>query len=184
MAANWIPSNNRAGIQPIQTTNGALPSQYQTGQTQLFGQAHQLGEIITGLDANGTFGGAEFIYLEGVTNTVVGMLVTYDPLNMTTTLVPNTASQNNPVAVAMSANVGSQFGWYQISGVATIKKSAAKISPASKVAVSATAGRVLGGSTAGKMVMNAISVNAATVASATSTVSVLIQRPFMEPVAT
>src|SRR5581483_4819760 len=115
---------------------------------------------------------------------VVGSLVSYDPLNGTTTLVPNTASLNNPVAVAMSANLKTQYGWYQIAGVATIKKNATKISPASKVSVSSTAGRVVGGSVAGKQILNAISVNAATVASATSTVTVLIQRPFMEPVAT
>jgi len=180
--SNFIPVENREGIQPIAQTNAALPSQYQTGQSQFFGQAHPLGTIVKAYDA--TLGEGEFIYLAGVSSTVVGSLVSYDPLNGTTTLVPNTASLNNPVAVAMSANLKTQYGWYQIAGVATIKKNATKISPASKVSVSSTAGRVVGGSVAGKQILNAISVNAATVASATSTVTVLIQRPFMEPVAT
>lgn len=184
MAANWTPVENRAGIQPIAQSNAALPSQYQTGQSQLFGQAHPLGTIVRAYDANNTLGEGEFIYLEGLSGTLVGYLVYYNNLAGTTTLVPNTASTNYPCAVAMSANGKGAFGWYQITGVATILKSAAKISPTAKVAISSTAGRVLGGSTAGKQVMNAISVNAATVASGTSTVQVLIDRPFMEPIGT
>lgn len=184
MAANWTPVENRLGIQPIAQTNTALPSQYQTGQSQEFGQAHPLGTILRAYDANNVEGEGEFIYLAGVSATAVGSLVTYNNLGATSTLVPNTASQNVPVAVAMSANIKGNFGWYQIAGNAVILKTAVKVSPASKVAISATAGRVLAGSTAGKQIMNAISVNAATVASATSTVTVQINRPFMEPVAT
>lgn len=180
--SNFIPVENRIGIQPIGQTNVATPSQYQTGQSQAFGQAHPLGTIVRAEDA--TLGEGEFIYLAGVSATAVGSLVTYNNLGSTSTLVPNTASQNVPVAVAMSANIKGNFGWYQIAGNAVILKTAVKVSPASKVAISATAGRILAGSTAGKQVMNAISVNAATVASATSTVTVQINRPFMEPVAT
>lgn len=180
--SNFIPVENRIGIQPIAQTNGALPSQYQVGQSQLFGQAHPLGTIVRAYDA--TLGEGEFIYLKGVASTVVGSLVEYDPVNATTTLAPNTGKLGNPVAVAMSANVANQFGWYQIAGVAVIKKNATKINPASKIAVSSTAGSVVGGSVAGAAVFNAISVNAATVASATGTVNVLIQRPFLEPIAT
>jgi|SRR5581483_5160210 len=145
-----------------------------------------VGFVCRGIDtASSKTGGGEFIYLPGVASNIVGALVTYNPLGNTTTLVTNTASLGWPVAVSMTANTATtSYSWYQIAGVATIKKTAIKISPTSKIAVSGTAGRVLGGSTAGKMVLNAISVNAATVASATSTVQVLIQRPFMEPVAT
>ena len=184
MAANWTPVENRLGIQPIAQSNAALPSQYQTGQSQEFGQAHPLGTIVRAYDANNTLGEGEFIYLAGCSSTAVGNLVYYNNLAGSTTIVPNTASTNYPVAVAMSANVKGQYGWYQITGVATILKTATKVSPSQKVAISSTAGRILGGSTAGKQVLNAISVNAATVASATSTVQVLIDRPFMESVAT
>jgi hypothetical protein len=180
--SNFIPVENREGIQPIGQTNAALPSQYQVGQSASFGQNHPLGTIIRAEDA--TLGEGEFIYLTGAANTVVGMLVTYNNLAGTTTAVPNTASQNVPVAVAMSANVASQFGWYQIAGIATITKTATKINPAAKLAISATAGSVIGGSTAGKMIMNCITVNAATVASATGTIQATINRPFMEPVGT
>lgn len=180
--SNFIPVENRLGIQPIAQTNAALPSQYQVGQSDSFGQAHPLGTIVKAYDT--TLGEGEFIYLAGVSSTAVGSLVSYNPLAGTTTLSPNTASTNLPVAVAMSANLKTQYGWYQIAGVAVILKTAVKITPAEKVALSATAGRILGGSTAGKQVFNAISVNAATVASATSTVQVLIQRPFLEPIGT
>lgn len=164
----WVPTENRTGIQPIAVSSTT--------------QNHQLGEIIRALDGTGVQGGGEFIYLEGVANTVVGMLVTYDPVAGTTTLVPSNTAQGNPLAVAMSANVASQFGWYQVAGAALIKKTAVKITPGSKLAISATAGRVFATSTAGKAVWNAISVGA-TVASATSTVTALIQRPFAEPIA-
>lgn len=145
-----------------------------------------VGTVIRGVDTASTkTGGGEFIYLAGVTGTVVGSLVSYNPLGNTTTLSPTAASSGLPVAVAMAANATKTgYSWYQIAGVATIKKTAVKVNPSVKVAVSGTAGRVLAGSTAGKGLCNAISVNVATVASATSTVQVLIQRPFLELVAT
>jgi hypothetical protein len=178
----YTPVENREGIQPIAVTNLALPSQYQVGQSVFFGQAHPLGTIVRAYDP--TLGEGEFIYLKGVVNTVVGSLVEYDPVNGTTTLVPSTASLGNPLAVAMSANVAGQFGWYQIAGAAVIKKTAVKVSPNVRLFISATAGRVTSTLSAGKGVWNAITVNAATVASATSTITALIQRPFAEPVAT
>jgi hypothetical protein len=180
--SNFIPVENREGIQPIAQTNAALPSQYQVGQSVSFGQVHPLGTIIRAYDA--TLGEGEFIYLEGVASTVVGTLVTYNNLAGTTTFVPNTAGQNAPVAVAMSANVANQFGWYQIAGVATISKTATKVSPGVVLSISATAGSVAGGCVAGKKVINAVSVNAATVASGVATIQAQIDRPFMDPVAT
>jgi hypothetical protein len=145
-----------------------------------------VGTIARGVDAaSSKTGGAEFIYLPGVASNIVGALVSYNPLGNTVTLSPTGASTGLPLAVSMTANTATtSYSWYQISGVATIKKTAVKVSPTNKLALSGTAGRVLGGSTAGKMLMNCISVNAATVASATSTVQALIQRPFAEPIAT
>lgn len=183
--SNFIPVENRLGIQPIAQTNAALPSTYQTGQTQAFGQAHPLGTIVKAYDTASSLGEGEFIYLAGVASTVVGTLVTYNNNGQTTTLVPNTASQNVPVAVAMSANVASQFGWYQISGVARIKRvTGSATNPATKLSISSTAGSVQGGSVAGKQIMNCISANTATVASAATNILATINRPFMEPVAT
>jgi hypothetical protein len=146
----------------------------------------QVGFTCRGIDtASSKTGGSEFIYLPGVASNIVGALVSFNPLTSVVTLATNTTKQGLPVAVSMTANTATtSYSWYQVAGVAVIKKTAIKVSPISKIAVSATAGRVLAGSTAGAMLFNAISVNAATVASATSTVQVYIQRPFLEPIAT
>lgn len=176
--SNFIPVENRLGIQPISQVNGALPSTYQTGQSQAFGQAHPLGTIVRATDA--ALGEGEFIYLEGVASTVVGSLVVYNNSAGTTTLAPNTAHLAEPVAVAMSACTAGNFGWYQIGGVASIKKTAVKVSPNVPIFLSATAGRIFPTAASGKQILNAITVNAATVASATSTVLVQINRPFAQ----
>jgi len=145
----------------------------------------QVGFIVRGVDSASGQGAGEFIYLPGVASNIVGAVVSYNPLTPTCTLATNTTKQGLPLAVSMTANTTTtSYSWYQIAGVATIKKTAVKITPTEKVAISGTAGRVLGGSTAGVTLWNSISVNAATVASATSTVQVLIQRPFLPPIAT
>jgi hypothetical protein len=176
--SNFVPVENRLGIQSIGSTNAALPSQYQTGQSQAFGQAHPLGTIIRAYDA--TLGEGEFIYLLGVASTAVGNLVIYDATTFQTTLSPNTANEAAPVAVAMSANVAGQFGWYQISGLATILKTAVQATPQLPIFQSATAGRIFVTSTAGKQILNARAANLTTVTSTTSTLVVLINRPAMQ----
>lgn len=145
-----------------------------------------VGFTVRGTDtASSKTGGGEFIYLPGVASNVVGATVSYNPLGNTTTLTVNAIRQGLPVAVSMSANTATtSYSWYQIAGVATIKKTAVKISPAVRLFQSGTAGKVFATSTAGVAICNCISVNAATVASATSTVQALIQRPFLEPFGT
>lgn len=157
----FTPTNNLLGIQPIALTSTV--------------QNHPEGMIVNAVDT--TYGGGEFIYLKGVASTVVGSLVTYDPVNHTTTLAPSTANLAQPLAVAMSANVASQWGWYQIAGAAVIKKTAVKVSPNVALFLSGTAGRIMSTVASGKEVLNCRSVNAATVLSATSTITALVQRP-------
>lgn len=77
-------------------------------------QNHRLGKIVRASD--GTNEG-EFIYLSGVTSTVVGSWVTYNLDDGSTTLT--VANAIGPVAVAMSINVTSSYGWYQIQGKAS-----------------------------------------------------------------
>jgi hypothetical protein len=94
-----------------------------------------------------------------------------------TTLAPNTANLAQPLAVSMSANVTTtKWSWYQIDGVAVIKKTATKVNPNVAVFLSATAGRIMSTIATGKQILAARSNNAATIASATSTVTVLINR--------
>ncbi len=151
----------------------------ETSTTQL----HPLGAIIRATDnaTSSNLGSGEFIYLLGVASTVVGSLVTYSATTFQTTLSPtNATSDGYPLAVAMSANVASQYGWYQISGLAVIKKTAVSVSPATGLWLSGTAGRVYVTASAGKGIVGARSANLATVASATSTITALINRPSIE----
>jgi hypothetical protein len=122
----------------------------------------------------------EFIYLKGVASTVVGSLVVYNPSTTTTALAPNTANLGQPVAVAMSANVAAQYGWYQIGGVATVKKTAVAVSPNVRLFISGTTGRLMPTVATGKQVLNARSANVASVTTTTSTVLVSINRPFVQ----
>ncbi len=78
-------------------------------------QNHALGSIVFADDA--TLGEGEFIYLKGAASTAIGSWVLYEPDDFSTTLL--TANMIGPVAVAMSACVASEFGWYQISGKAS-----------------------------------------------------------------
>lgn len=79
---------------------------------------HPLGTIVRAKDP--TYGEGEFIYLLGVANTAVGFTVEYDTAfaSALSTLI---VESPRPLAVAMSASVASQWGWYQISGEAVMK---------------------------------------------------------------
>lgn len=137
-----------------------------------------LGTIARGVDP--TLGQAEFIYLLGVSGTVVGLLVSYNATTYQTTVLPSTANLSTPVAVAMSANVGAQYGWYQLTGLATVKKTAVKADPAvnaQRVYISATVGRIMQTSAAGKNILGMSRANLTTVTSTTSTVICLLNRP-------
>ncbi len=137
-----------------------------------------MGTIVQGKDS--TYGSGRFIYLKGVTSTVVGLVVSYNQLTGATTHVPSTANLGVPLAVAMSACTTGLYGWYQIGGAAVIKKTAVKVSPAVKLYISGTAGRLMSTAASGKQVLELITNNAATVLSATSTITALIQYPFAQ----
>lgn len=62
------------------------------------------------------YGDGEFIYLKGVASTVAGSWVTFFQDDNSTVLLA--ANAIGPVAIAMSANVANQYGWYQIYGKA------------------------------------------------------------------
>src|SRR5690348_11164155 len=77
-------------------------------------QNHPLGTIVRAVDP--TYGEGEFIYLLGAGSTAVRDWVSYNSDDWTTTRLA--ANAIGPVGVAMSANVASQYGWYQIGGKA------------------------------------------------------------------
>ena len=137
-----------------------------------------LGGVIRAFDP--TYGEGEFIMLVGVASTVVGSLVTYNTTTYQTALSPNTANLAQPVAVAMSANTAGTFGWYQIEGLAVVKKTAVAVNVGVPVYQSATTGRVMPTAASGKQVLGARSANLATVAATVSTIIVSINRPHMQ----
>lgn len=77
---------------------------------------HNLGKIISGADP--VYGEGKFIYLQGIGSTGIGDGVVYDSAFLTTRSV---AASRGQFAVALSANVASQYGWYQIQGLAVVK---------------------------------------------------------------
>jgi DNA-binding transcriptional regulator LsrR (DeoR family) len=168
MAINYVPSTPELGIQPI-------------GAVSVTVKNHPLGTIVKAFDA--TNGEGEFVYAPGVASNIVGALVTWNPVAKTTTIVTNTAKLGWPVAVSMAANTSaSSYSWYQIGGVAQIKKTAIVAGIASRLYISGTAGAVFVTSTAGKMIQGALTVNS--VASAATFTLALISRPCMEGIAT
>lgn len=87
-------------------------------------QAHPLGTTTKGIDT-GTlqYGPGIFIYLKGATSTAAGDAVVYDVVAGTTTRT--VAASVGPVAIAMSANVASQYGWYMVVGTAPVATASA-----------------------------------------------------------
>lgn len=133
-----------------------------------------LGLIVQAADP--VYGVGEFIYLRGVANTVVGSWVTYNLDDGSTTLLaPNAIG---PVAVAMSANVANQFGWYQISGKAVGLALAGFVDNAN-VYATATAGSVDDAVVAGDRVKLAVGASAVGTPSA-GLAEFEISRPFMD----
>lgn len=137
-------------------------------------QNHNLGQIVTGSDP--TFGLAEFIYLKGVASTAVGSVVTYDTGTYATTLSAVGGNIPRPIAIAMSANVASQFGWYQISGIAVVKKQCT-VSLAAGAAVGVLSTGLIAGTGSAKEILGAVVHAVASAAAGRTTVQVVINRP-------
>lgn len=158
----YVFSTTNLGFQPVAETSTTLKV--------------PLGTIARAVDP--TYGSGEFIYLLGVASTVVGSVVSYNASSYLTALDSGGATATGaPLAVAMSANVADQYGWYQIAGLAVVKKTAVKFTPQVAAYLSGTAGRITSVSSAGKQIEGARSANLATVTTTTSTVLLQINRP-------
>ena len=140
-------------------------------------QKHPLGTIVRAVDP--TYGEGEFIYLLGVASTAVGDAVTYNSTGWQTTRSAVGANKSFPIAFAMSANVASQYGWYQISGIARATKTAT-ISLAAGVAVGIkTVGRISVTGT-GKELNGAVVAAVASAKTGVILVSLVINRPRLQ----
>lgn len=112
------------GLQPIATTSTT--------------QAHPLGTKVRAADS--AYGEGEFIYLKGVASTAAGDFVLYDEKAATTTRT--VAASRGPMAIAMSANVASQYGWYQVFGAGVASTASAGTGAANALLqVTSTAGQ-------------------------------------------
>lgn len=138
-----------------------------------------LGLRMGGTDAAGNY--AEYIYLAGVASLTVGDWVRY--ANSTANAVTQgygTARVNNDavagaVAVAMSAALATQFGWFQIYGLAVANITAGAVDSL-QLSLSATAGRVTGAITTTKVIFGATGVGTA---SAGNVGTAFITYPYM-----
>lgn len=137
----YIITESRIGMQPIADTSTT--------------QQHPLGTVVRAVDA--TYGGAEFVYLKGVASTAVGSWVKYAEDDYTTALLG--ADMIGQVAVAMSANVASQYGWYQVKGKA-VGKCLASYADNGLVYATATAGSIDDAAVAGDRVKRALGASA------------------------
>ena len=140
-------------------------------------QQHELGLVVTADDP--TYGTGEFIYLKGVASTVVGSLVTYNTSSYTTTLAAVGTNKAQPIAVAMSANVANQYGWYQISGIAVMRKTCT-VSLAANAAVGVLTIGLVAGTGSGKEIQGALVAAVASATAGRTTVQVVINRPHMQ----
>ena len=164
MTANaWAITTPRVGGQAIDETSTTA--------------RHTLGARIMAKSA--TYGEGEFIYLLGVASTTVGSVVQWNATTFQTALAAVGTNLPRPIAVAMSANVASQYGWYQVSGISVMAKSSATCL-VSGVAVGVKTIGFIATTGTGKEVSGAIVAATASAASGRTTVQVLIDRPRMQ----
>jgi hypothetical protein len=155
MATNWVIQNPQLGAPPIEQTRA---SSLTAGRSV----PYKLGDIVKAVHP--TYGSGEFIYLLGVASTVVGSVVTWGGNSsgtptFQTALAPATANLAQPLAVAMSANVAGQYGWYQIEGQAVAATNGTLAAGPGPVYL-AGSGQLTSTAAAGKQVLGAINVTA------------------------
>lgn len=156
------------GMPPIAAT---LPASSAAGRST---PGPWLGDVHRAQDP--VYGTGEFIYLKGVASTELGSWVLYNPDDWSTSLLA--ANDIGSVAVAMSANVANQYGWYQIKGKAIGKVLTGFVDNAN-VYSTATAGSVDDAVVAGDRVKNAKGASAIGTPSA-GLAEFEIDRPFVD----
>lgn len=163
----YVIQNPLAGYQPIAVTSTT--------------QNHALGTQVNAIDP--VYGGGKFVYMLGVASTVVGSVVTYGGLSTSTptwqtALAPATANLASPLAVAMSANVASSYGWYQTIGNAVCATNGTLAAGPAAVYLAGT-GQLTSTQANGKQVVNAINVSATGTPAANQAI-VEINEPFAQ----
>lgn len=144
----YVINTHELGFQDIATTSTT--------------QKHAFGTSVMAYDL--TYGEGSFIYLKGVASTAVGDVVSYNAYTGATTRWAGTAITGWPLAIAMSANVASQYGWYQVRGNAVTNISGT-VTAADSAYFNATA-QLKSAAVAGKQVVNCVAATANGVPSA------------------
>jgi hypothetical protein len=169
-----------SGVLPIASIDSGYitPGNVNTGSTTTVPTTPLYpGMVVKGFDP--TYGVGEFILLAGVSGTAVGSLVTYNTTSFTTALCPTTQNLGQPVAVSMAANTAATtWSWYQIEGVAVVRKAPVVIANNVAVASYATSTGKIGVSTSGRQILGARSANSTV--SATTTAQIVINRPHLQ----
>ncbi len=123
-------------------------------------QHHVIGTEAFAADHN--YGAATFLYLAGCADTAPGSVVCYNLRTGATVLaVTAGATSTGPTAVAMSANIAGQFGWYCVFGAVPVN--AATVAADVPMFITAVAGTVDDTVVAANLITGMIS-RAATVA--------------------
>lgn len=160
---NYVPQNGGVGVQGISVNSST--------------QQHPLGYRVHATDiGSAAYGNGEFIYLKGLANTAIGSVVTYNADDFTTALLA--ANAIGPVAVAMSACVANEFGWYQIYGKG-VGKVLALFADNANCYATATAGSIDDAVVAGDLVKNMKGASAIDTP-ATGLAEIEMQYPFMD----
>jgi hypothetical protein len=147
----WKITTPVIGTQPISVTDTV--------------QNHPLGDTVEAADPALGYGEAKFIYLKGVASTVVGSVVTYDGATagvptFQTVLAPSTAVLAQPLAIAQSANVANQYGWYLMAGGVSIVSTNGTLAAGPGPVYLAGSGQVTSTAAAGKQIMGARNLTA------------------------
>lgn len=150
MATSWAIVEPTIGYQPINVTDTT--------------QNHRLGTKVKAHDVGSTtsYGEGEFVYAKGVASTAVGSWVFIKEDDWSTILCDSDESatdKEGQVGVAMSANVASQYGWYQIKGKA-IGKALSGFADNADVYLTSTGGSVDDTVVDGYLVHNALGASA------------------------
>lgn len=140
---------------------------------------HNLGLEVQAFDESGVQGVCTFVYCTGVASTIATDWVVIGEDFSTVRL---TANLKGPVGVAMSANVASQYGWYQRCGKAIGGSGGAIVDGAAIYATGAGAvGTVDDAVVDGDMVHNAFARS--TIGGAVITGQFQIDRPYVDDIA-
>ena len=184
----WVSTNDSIGLKDLIGVDTIAPGTGTLPGTPFW---PFLGATVTGYETStstiGIASGGEFIYLAIPASTTIaaGTIVTWNPSYQVAAMPTTSGNSGRPVAVAIqpiTSSTSVQYAWFQRQGRVAVLKTAVTVPSDSRLFVSGTAGRFYVTASAGKQIIGARTVNAASITSTTSTVLVYIDRPTIQGV--